>query len=414
MFVPQIVITCFAAKASGFLTALALRLAYFPPSNDTAVVALQSNEAGAQTDENKKRKRKRKSKNKAAIGAESSAASAGASSEPAAPTTSDFVEPDPVLAEVAARRAAKKQAKAEAGAAASGQVMEELAMADDSGRDRNAASSLTTHRFDELELSQPTRDALAAMGFEHMMEVQWRCIPLLLDGRDVLGAARTGSGKTLAYMLPIVELLYKVRMTPRNGTGAIVLTPVRELALQVFGVSQELMRGHSQTLALVIGGANRRNEADKLIKGANVIIATPGRLLDHLQNTPGFVHRNLQALVLDEADRMLEIGFAEDLRQILRILPSERQTLLFSATLNKNVEELAKLSLKNPMWVSVDATMPVSTAAGLEQGYVEVEADQRFLLLFTFLKKNRKNKKFVTSRRARGRGRGRERSNRCC
>ena len=167
--------------------------------------------------------------------------------------------------------------------------------------------------FDELNLSGPTQKAIEEMGFTKMTSVQAKTIPPLLAGRDVLGAAKTGSGKTLAFLIPAIELLYSLKFKPRNGTGVIVVTPTRELALQIFGVARELMKHHSQTFGIVIGGANRRAEAEKLIKGVNMLIATPGRLLDHLQNTKGFVFKNLKALIIDEADRIWEIGFEEDM-----------------------------------------------------------------------------------------------------
>jgi ATP-dependent RNA helicase DDX18/HAS1 len=149
----------------------------------------------------------------------------------------------------------------------------------------------------------------------------------------VLGAAKTGSGKTLAFLIPAVEMLSSLRFKPRNGTGAIVVSPTRELALQIFGVARELMKNHSQTYGIVIGGANRRAEAEKLSKGVNLLIATPGRLLDHLMNTPSFVFKNLKSLIIDEADRILEVGFEDEMRQIIKILKNDnRQTMLFSAT----------------------------------------------------------------------------------
>ena len=188
-------------------------------------------------------------------------------------------------------------------------------------------------RFDQLNLSDRTMEAIKSMGFETLTEIQRKAIPPLLSGRDVLGAAKTGSGKTLAFLIPAIELLSAMRFKPRNGTGVIVVSPTRELALQIFGVARELMAGHSQTFGIVIGGANRNAEAVKLAKGVNLLIATPGRLLDHLHNTPGFISKNLKCLVIDEADRILEVGFADEMKAIIRILPSEeRQTSLFSAT----------------------------------------------------------------------------------
>lgn len=251
-------------------------------------------------------------------------------------------------------------------------------------------------KFAELKLSNNTMKAIREMGFETMTAVQARTIPPLMAGRDVLGAAKTGSGKTLAFLIPAIELLYNLKFKPRNGTGVIVVSPTRELALQIFGVARELMAHHTQTLGIVIGGANRRQEAEKLVKGVNLLIATPGRLLDHLQNTKGFVFKNLKALVIDEADRILEIGFEEEMRQIIKILPSEeRQSMLFSATQTTKVEDLARISLrKGPLYINVDEKNETSTAEGLEQGYVVCDSDKRFLLLFSFLKRNR-NKKII-------------------
>lgn len=260
-----------------------------------------------------------------------------------------------------------------------------------------ADAATTTDRFEDVGLSEPTLKAIREMGFEKMTPVQAKTIPPLLAGRDVLGAAKTGSGKTLAFLLPAIEMLYLLRFKPRNGTGVIVVLPTRELALQIFGVARELMAHHSQLFGIVIGGANRRQEAEKLAKGVNLLIATPGRLLDHLQNTPGFVFKNLKALVIDEADRILEIGFEDEMRQIIKILPKdERQLMLFSATQTTKVEDLARISLRpGPLYINVVPESEVLTADGLEQGYVVCDSDKRFLLLFSFLKRHPKKKIIV-------------------
>ena len=271
----------------------------------------------------------------------------------------------------------------------------------DTGIPSTSALSLPTtgkdpERFSDLNLSTKTMKGIEGMDFAMMTEIQKRGIPPLLAGKDVLGAAKTGSGKTLAFLIPAVEMLSALRFKPRNGTGVIVVSPTRELALQIFGVARELMQAHSQTYGIVIGGANRRAEAEKLSKGVNLIIATPGRLLDHLQNTPGFVYRNIKALVIDEADRILDIGFEDEMRQIVKILPKEdRQTMLFSATQTTKVEDLARISLRpGPLYINVDHTKEHSTVEGLEQGYVVCDSDKRFLLLFSFLKRQ-KNKKVI-------------------
>ncbi|KAL9119586.1 MAG: hypothetical protein Q9187_003860 [Circinaria calcarea] len=259
------------------------------------------------------------------------------------------------------------------------------------------STGTTLQKFSDLNLSSKTMQAIEDMKFVTMTEIQQRGIPPLMAGRDVLGAAKTGSGKTLAFLIPAVEMLSALRFKPRNGTGVIVVSPTRELALQIFGVARELMAHHSQTYGIVIGGANRRAEAEKLAKGVNLVIATPGRLLDHLQNTQGFVYKNIRALVIDEADRILEVGFEDEMRQIVKILPKEeRQTMLFSATQTTKVEDLARISLRpGPLYINVDHQKEHSTVEGLEQGYVLCDSDKRFLLLFSFLKRNIKKKIIV-------------------
>ncbi|XP_029461206.1 ATP-dependent RNA helicase DDX18 isoform X2 [Rhinatrema bivittatum] len=245
-------------------------------------------------------------------------------------------------------------------------------------------------------ISENTLKGIAEMGFAHMTEIQHKSIRPLLEGRDILAAARTGSGKTLAFLIPAIELVYKLKFMPRNGTGVLILSPTRELAMQTYGVLKELITHHVHTYGLIMGGSNRSAEAQKLANGINIIVATPGRLLDHLQNTPGFMYKNLQCLVIDEADRILEVGFEEEMKQIIKLLPKRRQTMLFSATQTRKVEDLAKISLKKePLYVGVDDDKDTATVEGLEQGYVVCPSEKRFLLLFTFLKKNRKKKLMV-------------------
>jgi ATP-dependent RNA helicase DDX18/HAS1 len=154
-----------------------------------------------------------------------------------------------------------------------------------------AFSSTTTTvteptEFTDLSLSEQTLNAIAEIGFTTMTPIQARSIPPLLTGRDVLAGAKTGSGKTLSFLIPAVEMLRSLKFKPRNGTGVIVISPTRELALQIFGVCKELMKFHTQTFGIVMGGANKRSEEEKLVKGVNLLISTPGRLLDHLKVFP--------------------------------------------------------------------------------------------------------------------------------
>lgn len=264
------------------------------------------------------------------------------------------------------------------------------------GRVNSGSGIMSTNSFASLSLSEPTMNAIRGMGFANMTQIQARAIPPLLEGKDVLGAARTGSGKTLAFLVPAVELLYQLHFAPRNGTGVVVICPTRELAIQTHTVAADLLKNHSQTHALAIGGSARRGEAERLAKGVNLLVATPGRLLDHLQNTKGFIYKNLKCLMIDEADRILEANFEEEMKQIIRILPKSRQTALFSATQTKKVEDLARLSFQTtPVYIDVDEGRTRVTNEGLEQGYCIVPSDKRFLTLYTFLTKNQSKKVMV-------------------
>ncbi|WKX88109.1 hypothetical protein Q1695_008046 [Nippostrongylus brasiliensis] len=230
--------------------------------------------------------------------------------------------------------------------------------------------------FDSLKgkVNDRILQAVAKMGFTSMTEIQAKSIEPLLEGRDVLASAKTGSGKTLAFLIPAIELLLKLEWKQYNGTGVIIISPTRELSMQTYGVLTELLEGTNLSHGLVMGGSNRGAEQEKLAKGVCVLVATPGRLLDHLQNTEPFLVKNLKCLVIDEADRILDIGFEIEMQQ---------------------VDELVKLSLhSNPVKLSVAEKCEAATVEGLQQGYVVCPSEKRFLMLFTFLKKN-KNKKVM-------------------
>ncbi|KAK6725628.1 hypothetical protein RB195_004130 [Necator americanus] len=264
-------------------------------------------------------------------------------------------------------------------------------------RAEEVSSFLSEKTFDGLKgkVNDKLLEAIRKMGFTTMTEIQAKSIEPLLEGRDVLASAKTGSGKTLAFLIPAIELLLKLEWKQYNGTGVIIVSPTRELSMQTYGVLTELLEGTPLSHGLVMGGSNRSAEQDKLAKGISVLVATPGRLLDHLQNTDPFVVKNLKCLIIDEADRILDIGFEIEMQQILRHLPKKRQTMLFSATHTPKVDELVKLSLhSNPVKVSVSEKSEVATVEGLQQGYVVCPSEKRFLMLFTFLKKN-KNKKVM-------------------
>lgn len=266
---------------------------------------------------------------------------------------------------------------------------------EEEGEESGGNGIMTNETFESLGLSDNTHKSIKEMGFARMTQIQAKAIPPLMMGRDVLGAARTGSGKTLAFLIPAVELLYHVRFTPRNGTGVIVICPTRELAIQSYLVAKELLKFHSQTVGKVIGGEPRKKEVEILVKGVNLLVATPGRLLDHLENTDGFVFKNLKFLVMDEADRILEQNFEEDMKKIIKLLPKTRQTSLFSATQTSKVEDLARVSLTSPVYIDVDEGRKEVTNEGLEQGYCVVPSAKRLLFLLTFLKTFHGKKKIM-------------------
>ncbi|GMR54299.1 hypothetical protein PMAYCL1PPCAC_24494 [Pristionchus mayeri] len=275
----------------------------------------------------------------------------------------------------------------------------EAAPAVEEEESHDVGSILSGTHFDSLEgkVSSETLGALKEMGFTKMTEIQAKSIGPLLEGKDVLASAKTGSGKTLGFLIPAIELLVKMSWKARNGTGVIIISPTRELSIQTYGVLSELLKAHpSLTHGLIMGGSNRNTEAEKLAKGISILVATPGRLLDHLVNTKDFSSKNLKCLVIDEADRILDIGFEVEMQQILRRLPAERQTMLFSATHTPKVDELVRIALhSHPIRVGVEQKSEQATVAGLSQGYVVCPSEKRFLLLFTFLKKNRNKKVMV-------------------
>jgi ATP-dependent RNA helicase DDX10/DBP4 len=210
--------------------------------------------------------------------------------------------------------------------------------------------------FSDLPLSTRTRDGLAAARFAEVTDVQRLAVPQALAGRDVLAAAPTGSGKTLAFVVPVLEALWRAKWSTCDGLGALVLAPTRELALQIFEVFRAVAKFHMISAGLVIGGKDFEFEREK-VGHMNVLVATPGRLLHHMDHVADLDCSTLQVLVLDEADRILDMGFSRTLDAIIENLPTGgRQTLLFSATQTKSVKALARLSLRSPQYVSVTST----------------------------------------------------------
>ena len=321
--------------------------------------------------------------------------------------------------------------------------------------DASAASSPSgvlysgVRQFSELPLSSRTQRALTDKGFTRLTDIQRAAIPHALAGRDILGAARTGQGKTLAFLIPVIEALwrsgwrytkqYNTTHTPQHsytshsqqsaliilaggalssfthpttscstlgvlhcvrslsrtdGIGAIIISPTRELALQIFDVLRSIGVNHDFSAGLVIGGKSVEEEQAR-INNMNILVCTPGRLLQHMDQTYGFDCSNVGLLVLDEADRILDMGFRQTMNDIVANLPPNRQTLLFSATQTRSVRDLARLSLSSPEYLAVHEQDALSTPARLEQHYMEVEAHSKFDLLFSFIKTHLSSKTLV-------------------
>ncbi|GAA5822433.1 hypothetical protein JCM3770_000269 [Rhodotorula araucariae] len=257
--------------------------------------------------------------------------------------------------------------------------------------------------FSQLPLSSQTLAGLTSAYYSRMTDIQQRSLPLALKGKDVLGAARTGSGKTLAFLIPVLEILLRKRWGPQDGLGALVISPTRELAVQIFEVLRKIGHQHQFSAGLVIGGKNLKDEQDRLSR-MNILVATPGRLLQHMDQTLGFECDHLQLLVLDEADRILDMGFSASLNAIIANLPRSRQTLLFSATQTKSVKDLARLSLKEPEYVAVRESGGGAKGKGkaedgedddegveevpkaLEQHYMVVDLPAKLDMLWSFIK----------------------------
>ncbi|CAN1318776.1 DEAD-box ATP-dependent RNA helicase 32 [Linum perenne] len=261
--------------------------------------------------------------------------------------------------------------------------------------DGSFSSYSAAAKFSELPLSQKTIDALRKSDYVNMTEIQRASLPHALCGRDVLGAAKTGSGKTLAFVIPVLEKLHRERWGPEDGVGSIIISPTRELAAQLFDVLKNVGKFHNFSAGLLIGGRKDVDMEKERVNELNILVCTPGRLLQHMDETPNFDCSQLQILVLDEADRILDVGFKKSLNAIVSQLPKHRQTFLFSATQTKSVQDLARLSLKDPEYISVHEKADSATPSRLQQTAMIVPLDQKLDMLWSFVKAHLNSKIIV-------------------
>jgi ATP-dependent RNA helicase RhlE len=237
--------------------------------------------------------------------------------------------------------------------------------------------------FKQLDLIEPILNALQTEGYEHPTPIQKASIPVILNGHDLLGCAQTGTGKTAAFALPIIQ---KLSLSNRNQGNprkvkALIVTPTRELAIQIDESFANYGKNTSLTHAVIFGGVNQNPQIGQLKSGVDVLVATPGRLLD-LHNQ-GYIHLgNLEIFVLDEADRMLDMGFIHDVKRIIKLIPAKRQTLFFSATMPNSIMALANSILTNPKRVEVTPIATTAETVHQDLYYVDT-ANKKDLLIHT-------------------------------
>lgn len=254
---------------------------------------------------------------------------------------------------------------------------------------------ITFHTFEVFKISKMTIFKILENSFTHLTKIQSVSIPFQICGFDIIGSSSTGSGKTLAFLIPSIEFLHTTKWKPSLGTAIIIISPTRELAVQTYYIFKDFSTIHQYRYGLMIGGSNKKSETEKVSTGLDIAICTPGRLLDHLNTNKNFKFHNLQILIIDEADRCLEVGFEEEIKNILILIPKKKQTIMFSATQTKTIKNLTNITFcSKPIFIGEYYKLSNSRNQ-TNQGFMITNQDNKFLSLITFLKKNFNKKHIV-------------------
>lgn len=253
--------------------------------------------------------------------------------------------------------------------------------------------------FKDLNLIPPIQKAIDESGYETPTPIQQQAIPPVLAGRDILGCAQTGTGKTAAFALPILQLLTGSKSAPHTNIKVLVVTPTRELAIQIEESFADYGRHLPLKHAVIFGGVNQNPQVGRLRNGVDILVATPGRLLDLVQQKIISL-KDIEIFVLDEADRMLDMGFIHDIKKLLKLLPLKRQNLFFSATMPKPIQELANTILHQP--VKVEVTPESTTAETVQQTLYFVDKENKINLLHELTKNQIKESVLVFTRTKHG------------
>jgi ATP-dependent RNA helicase RhlE len=234
-------------------------------------------------------------------------------------------------------------------------------------------------KFDEYEIAPEIKRNLETLGFKKPTDIQFKAIPTILKGEDVLAIAQTGTGKTAAFAIPVVNMLHEQKRskTP-DGIKCVVMVPTHELAIQINEVFQQLSRYTRVNSFAIFGGVEQLPQIEKLENGIDILVATPGRLFDLVSQGHLKLHR-IEFLILDEADHMLDLGFIRDIQDLIKFLPRKRQTLFFSATINEKIKELAYSLVRNPIRIQISPKDPVAKNINHSMAFVEMD-DKRFFL----------------------------------